>query len=606
MLRTHLAGELRKENVGDTVTLTGWVARRRDHGGVIFIDLRDRSGLAQVVFRESEVAEQAHHLRSEFCIKVTGVVEARPEGSSNPNLPSGDIEVNVSELEILNESAALPFQIDDPSSSGEVGEETRLKYRYLDLRRERQADALRLRSKANRAARAVLDKHDFTEIETPTLTRSTPEGARDFLVPARLKPGTWYALPQSPQLFKQLLMVAGMERYYQIARCYRDEDFRADRQPEFTQLDVEMSFVDQDDVIALAEEILTELWALIGYEIKTPIPRMTYKEAMEKYGSDKPDLRFDIQIVDCTEFFKDTTFRVFQNPYVGAVVMDGGASQPRRQLDAWQDWAKQRGAKGLAYILVGEDGTLSGPVAKNITNAERESIAAHVGAKPGDCIFFAAGDAKSSRALLGAARGEIANKLGLIKEGDWAFTWVVDAPLFEPSADATASGDVALGHSSWTAVHHAFTSPKPESMDTFDTDPGSALAYAYDIVCNGNEIGGGSIRIHRRDVQERVFKVMGITEEEAREKFGFLLDAFAFGAPPHGGIAFGWDRIVSLLGGFDSIRDVIAFPKSGGGIDPLTDAPAPITPEQRKEAGIDFKPKKNKDAAKKGEKKESK
>ena len=606
MLRTHLAGELRKENAGDTVTLTGWVARRRDHGGVIFIDLRDRSGLAQVVFRESEVAEQAHHLRSEFCIKVTGVVEARPEGSSNPNLPSGDIEVNVSELEILNESAALPFQIDDPSSSGEVGEETRLKYRYLDLRRERQADALRLRSKANRAARAVLDKHDFTEIETPTLTRSTPEGARDFLVPARLKPGTWYALPQSPQLFKQLLMVAGMERYYQIARCYRDEDFRADRQPEFTQLDVEMSFVDQDEVIALAEEILTELWALIGYEIKTPIPRMTYKEAMEKYGSDKPDLRFDIQIVDCTEFFKDTTFRVFQNPYVGAVVMDGGASQPRRQLDAWQDWAKQRGAKGLAYILVGEDGTLSGPVAKNITDAERESIAAHVGAKPGDCIFFAAGDAKSSRALLGAARGEIANKLGLIKEGDWAFTWVVDAPLFEPSADATASGDVALGHSSWTAVHHAFTSPKPESMDTFDTDPDSALAYAYDIVCNGNEIGGGSIRIHRRDVQERVFKVMGITEEEAREKFGFLLDAFAFGAPPHGGIAFGWDRIVSLLGGFDSIRDVIAFPKSGGGIDPLTDAPAPITPEQRKEAGIDFKPKKNKDAAKKGEKKESK
>ncbi len=592
VLRTHLAGELRKENVGDTVTLTGWVARRRDHGGVIFIDLRDRSGLAQVVFRESDVAEQAHHLRSEFCIKVTGVVEARPEGSSNPNLSSGDIEVNVSELEILNESAALPFQIDDPSSSGEVGEETRLKYRYLDLRRERQANALRLRSKANHAAREVLDKHDFTEIETPTLTRSTPEGARDFLVPARLKPGTWYALPQSPQLFKQLLMVAGMERYYQIARCYRDEDFRADRQPEFTQLDVEMSFVDQDDVIALAEEILTALWKLIGYEIKTPIPRMTYKEAMEKYGSDKPDLRFDIQIVECTEFFKNTAFRVFQNPYVGAVVMDGGASQPRRQLDAWQDWAKQRGAKGLAYILVGEDGTLSGPVAKNITDEERAGIADHVGAKPGDCIFFAAGDAKSSRALLGAARGAIAEKLGLIKDGDWAFTWVVDAPLFEPSADATASGDVALGHSKWTAVHHAFTSPKPESMDTFDTDPGSALAYAYDIVCNGNEIGGGSIRIHRRDVQERVFNVMGITEEEAREKFGFLLDAFAFGAPPHGGIAFGWDRIVSLLGGFESIRDVIAFPKSGGGIDPLTDAPAPITPEQRKEAGIDFKPKK--------------
>ena len=592
MLRTHLAGDLRKETAGQTVTLTGWVSRRRDHGGVIFIDLRDRSGIAQVVFRNSDVAERAHHLRSEFCVRVTGVVEQRPEGSENPNLASGDVELNVTELDILNESAALPFQVDDAaSSSGEVGEETRLKYRYLDLRRPTQGEALRLRSAANRAARAVLDSHDFVEIETPTLTRSTPEGARDFLVPARLKPGTFYALPQSPQLFKQLLMVAGMERYYQIARCYRDEDFRADRQPEFTQLDVEMSFVDQDDVIALAEEILVALWKLIGYEISTPIPRMTYADAMRLYGSDKPDLRFDIQIVECTDFFANTSFRVFQNDYVGAVVMDGGASQPRRQLDGWQDWAKQRGAKGLAYILVGEDGELSGPVAKNITEEERAGIAAHVGAKPGDCIFFAAGDAKSSRALLGAARDEIAQRLGLIKEGEWAFTWIVDAPLFEPAADAKASGDVELGHSAWTAVHHAFTSPKPESLDTFDTNPGDALAYAYDIVCNGNEIGGGSIRIHRRDVQERVFSVMGITDEEAQEKFGFLLDAFAFGAPPHGGIAFGWDRIVSLLGGFESIRDVVAFPKSGGGVDPLTDAPAPITAAQRKEAGIDAKPK---------------
>ncbi|UIZ91339.1 aspartate--tRNA ligase [Corynebacterium sp. CNCTC7651] len=591
MLRTHLAGNLNKELDGQAVTLTGWVARRRDHGGVIFIDLRDRSGLAQVVFRESDVAEAAHDLRSEFVIQVTGVVEPRPEGSANPNLASGEIEVNATELTVLNKSAALPFQIED-ASSNEVGEETRLKYRYLDLRRDRQAEALRLRSAANRAARRVLDNHDFVEIETPTLTRSTPEGARDFLVPARLKPGSWYALPQSPQLFKQLLMVAGMERYYQIARCYRDEDFRADRQPEFTQLDVEASFVDQDDIIALAEEILVELWKLIGYNIQTPIARMTYKEAMEKYGSDKPDLRFDIPLVECTEFFKDTPFRVFQAEYVGAVVMEGGASQPRRQLDAWQEWAKQRGAKGLAYILVQEDGELTGPVAKNITDEEKAGIAEHVGAKPGDAIFFAAGDTKASRALLGAARGEIARKLDLIEEGDWAFTWVVDAPLFEPAADATASGDVALGHSKWTAVHHAFTSPKPEYMDTFDSEPGEALAYAYDIVCNGNEIGGGSIRIHQRAVQERVFEVMGITEEEAQEKFGFLLDAFAFGAPPHGGIAFGWDRIVSLLGGFDSIRDVIAFPKSGGGVDPLTDAPAPIPAAQRAETGVDFKPKK--------------
>ena len=595
MLRTHLAGNLNKELDGQTVTLTGWVARRRDHGGVIFIDLRDRSGLAQVVFRESEVAEAAHDLRSEYVIQVTGTVEPRPEGSANPSLASGEIEVNVTDLKVLNKAAALPFQIEDASSS-EVGEEARLRYRYLDLRRERQARAIRLRAKVNQAARRVLDSHDFTEIETPTLTRSTPEGARDFLVPARLKPGSWYALPQSPQLFKQLLMVAGMERYYQLARCYRDEDFRADRQPEFTQLDVEASFVDQDDIIKLAEEILVELWKLIGYDIQTPIPRMTYKEAMEKYGSDKPDLRFDIPLVECTEFFKDTTFRVLKAEYVGAVVMDGGASQPRRQLDAWQEWAKQRGAKGLAYILVQEDGELTGPVAKNITDEEKAGIAAHVGAKPGDCIFFAAGETKASRSLLGAARGEIARKLDLIKDGDWAFTWVVDAPLFEPAADATASGDVALGHSKWTAVHHAFTSPKPEYLDNFEENPGEALAYAYDIVCNGNEIGGGSIRIHEHDVQKRVFEVMGITDEEADEKFGFLLDAFQYGAPPHGGIAFGWDRIVSLLGGFESIRDVIAFPKSGGGVDPLTDAPAPIPAEQRKETGVDFKPKKDAEA----------
>lgn len=596
VLRTHSAGQLGKDLAGNSVTLAGWVARRRDHGGVIFIDLRDHSGYVQAVFRDSQVAEQAHALRSEYCIAITGEVEPRPAGSENPNLASGEIEVNVTELKVLSASEALPFQVED-ASSNDVGEEARLRHRYLDLRRQKQAEALKLRSRANQAARRVLDKHDFLEIETPTLTRSTPEGARDFVVPARLKPGSWYALPQSPQLFKQLLMVAGMERYYQIARCYRDEDFRADRQPEFTQLDVEMSFVDQEDVISLGEEIAAELWSLIGHEIARPIPRITYADAMRKYGSDKPDLRFDIEITECADFFKDTTFRVFQNEYVGAVVMCGGANQPRRQLDAWQEWAKQRGAKGLAYILVGEDGTLSGPVAKNITETEREGIAAHVGANPGDCIFFAAGDTRSSRALLGAARNEIAQKLGLIKDGDWSFVWVVDAPLFEPAEAAVADGDVALGDSKWTAVHHAFTSPKPEWIDSFDENPGEATAYAYDLVCNGNEIGGGSIRIHNKDLQERVFKVMGISEEDAQEKFGFLLEAMSYGAPPHGGIAFGWDRIVSLLGGFDSIRDVIAFPKSGGGVDPLTDAPAPISAAQRKETGVDYKPKAGKPQA---------
>ncbi|EME65933.1 aspartyl-tRNA ligase [Rhodococcus ruber BKS 20-38] len=585
MLRTHLAGSLRAEHAEQTVTLTGWVARRRDHGGVIFIDLRDASGVSQVVFREGDVLEQAHRLRAEYCIKVVGAVEVRPEGNQNFDIPTGAVEVNATQLEVLNEAAPLPFQLDD-----QVGEEARLKYRYLDLRREGPGKAIRLRSKVNAAARAVLAHHSFVEVETPTLTRSTPEGARDFVVPARLQPGSFYALPQSPQLFKQLLMAGGIERYYQIARCYRDEDFRADRQPEFTQLDIEMAFVGQDDVILLAEEILHALWRLIGHELTTPIPRMTYAEAMRRFGSDKPDLRFGLELVECKEFFKDTTFRVFQAEYVGAVVMPGGASQPRRQLDAWQEWAKQRGAKGLAYVLVGEDGELSGPVAKNLTDTERDGLAAHVGAQPGDCIFFAAGPTKPMRALLGAARSEIARKLDLIDPDDWKFVWVVDAPLFEPAADATASGDVALGTSAWTAVHHAFTSPMPEHLDTFDSDPGSALAYAYDIVCNGHEIGGGSIRIHRMDIQQRVFKVMGISEEDANEKFGFLLEAFKYGAPPHGGIAFGWDRITALLAGADSIREVIAFPKSGGGVDPLTDAPAPITAEQRKDSGIDFKP----------------
>jgi aspartyl-tRNA synthetase len=599
VLRSHAAGSLRASDAGRQVTLAGWVARRRDHGGVIFIDLRDSASsersdtgnapsIAQVVFRDTDVLDQAHHLRAEFCIAVEGVVEIRPEGNANADIATGEIEVNATSLTVLGESAPLPFQLDEVA-----GEEARLKHRYLDMRREGgPGDALRLRSRVNAAARSVLAARDFVEIETPTLTRSTPEGARDFLVPARLQPGSFYALPQSPQLFKQLLMVGGMERYYQIARCYRDEDFRADRQPEFTQLDVEMSFVDTDDVMTVAEEILTALWALIGYELPRPISRMTYADAMRRFGSDKPDLRFGVELVECTEYFADTPFRVFQAPYVGAVVMPGGASQPRRTLDGWQDWAKQRGHRGLAYVLIEEDGTLGGPVAKNLSDAERAGLAAHVGAVPGDCVFFSAGPARQSRALLGAARGEIARRLDMIDAGAWAFVWIVDPPLFEPADDATAAGDVAVGSGVWTAVHHAFTAPKPEHADIIDTDPGAVLADAYDIVCNGHEIGGGSIRIHRRDTQERVFSVMGIGSGEAAEKFGFLLDAFTFGAPPHGGIAFGWDRLTALLFGADSIRDVIAFPKSGGGVDPLTDAPAPITAQQRKESGMDHRPEK--------------
>ncbi|GAB3704867.1 aspartate--tRNA ligase [Mariniluteicoccus flavus] len=595
MLRTHEAGSLRASHIGETVTLAGWVAKRRDHGGVAFIDLRDASGICQVVVRD-EYLESAGvaDLRNEFCITVTGVVDGRSAENVNPKIPTGEVEVAIRHLEVLNRAAPLPFQIDEHTT---VGEDARLKYRYLDLRRPRQHEAMVLRSKVTQTIRDTLAKRDFYDIETPTLTRSTPEGARDFVVPARLHPGSWYALPQSPQLFKQLLMVGGMERYYQIARCYRDEDFRADRQPEFTQLDVEMSFVDQDDVMELAEEVMAACWKLVGVDLPRPMPRMTWHDAMNDYGSDKPDLRFDLKIREVTELFANTPFRVFQAPYVGCVVMPGGASLPRRQFDAWQEWAKQRGAKGLAYITVGDDGTLGGPVAKNISEDEKAQIAEAAGAKPGDAIFFGAGERETSQELLGAARLEIGRRTGLIDEDAWSFVWVVDAPMFKSTKQAQAEGDVAVGSGQWTAVHHAFTSPTPESLDTFDTDPGSALSYGYDFVCNGNEVGGGSIRIHRRDVQERVFKVMGLSDEEAQEKFGFLLDAFQFGAPPHGGIAFGLDRLVMLLGGFDTIRDVIAFPKSGGGFDPLTAAPAPITPQQRKEAGVDFKPEPKKDEA---------
>ncbi|MET8160086.1 aspartate--tRNA ligase [Sphaerisporangium sp. NPDC005289] len=576
MIRTHTAGSLRREHAGRQVTLAGWVARRRDHGGVVFIDLRDASGSAQVVFREED---HAHDLRSEYCVRIVGEVRARPEGNENPDLPTGEIEVVASEVEVLSESAPLPFPIEGGTG---VSEEARLKYRYLDMRRQQVGNALRIRSTATYLAHEVMREHGFLYVETPDLTRSTPEGARDFLVPVRLQPGNWYALPQSPQLFKQLLMVGGLERYYQLARCFRDEDLRADRQPEFTQIDVEMSFVDQDDVIALGEALIGRIWKeTVGYELPTPLPRMTYADAMARYGSDKPDLRFGCELVDMTGYFADTTFRVFQAPYVGAVVMPGGASQTRKELDAWQDWAKARGARGLAYVLVQAGGELGGPVAKNLTDGERAGLAEAVGASEGDAVFFAAGPRGPSRDLLGAARLEIGRRCGLIDESLWSFLWVVDAPMFEPVVDEVGR------QTGWTAVHHPFTGPKPEFADTFHERPGEALAYAYDMVCNGMEIGGGSIRIHRAEMQQRVFEVLGISKEEAESKFGFLLEAFKYGPPPHGGIAYGWDRICMLLAGGDSIRDVIAFPKTASGFDPLTAAPTPITPEQRKEAGVD-------------------
>ena len=586
MIRTHTAGSLRASDVGSKVILAGWVARRRDHGGVAFIDLRDASGAAQVVINDEALAGS---LRAEWCVQITGTVRMRPAGNENANIPTGEIEVLCLELEVLSEAAALPFPVDSGDLST-ISEEVRLKYRYLDLRREGPAKNLRLRSKVTSEIRNVMDEEDFLEIETPYLTRSTPEGARDFLVPVRLQPGSWYALPQSPQLFKQLLMVAGIERYYQIARCFRDEDFRADRQPEFTQLDIEMSFVDQEDVLKVAEKILARVFKKVAnYEIVLPIPRMTYWEAMRRFGSDKPDLRFEQELSDCTQYFSATTFRVFQADYVGAVVMPGGANSPRRELDAWQDWAKARGAKGLAYILVGEDGVLGGPVAKNLSESERAGIAEQVGAKNGDAIFFAAGDQISSLNLLGAVRLEIGKRCDLIDEAAWNFLWVVDAPMFEQI-------DSADSNSGWTAVHHPFTGPKPEFAESFDKDPASALAYAYDIVLNGNEIGGGSIRIHDRKMQARVFNTIGLSKEEAESKFGFLLEAFNYGPPPHGGIALGLDRLCALLAGADSIREVIAFPKTASGGDPLTGAPTPITEPQRKEAGVDFKAEvKNKD-----------
>ena len=572
VLKTNSCTDLANQS-GKSVVAAGWIAKRRDHGGVAFFDLRDATGVVQVVVHDADLA---HSLKTESCVAITGKVQARPEGNENSEIPTGKVELVAESIQIFSSAGPLPFQIDESDS---VGDELRLKYRYLDLRRPEMASKLKLRSRANAIARNVLLKENFVEVETPTFTRSTPEGARDFLVPVRLQPGKWYALPQSPQLYKQLLMVAGLERYFQIARCYRDEDFRADRQPEFTQLDIEMSFVEQDDVIAIGEAIIRSLWQELGNFQIPKIEKLTYWEAMRRYGSDKPDLRYGLELVELKEYFKDTPFRVFQSDYVGAIVMPGGASQSRKQMDAWQEWAKQRGAAGLAWVTFSEDAEVIGPVAKNISDSERAGLMAALGAKPGDAVFFAAGEVSASRNLLAAARAEIAERLGLAKDGEWSFVWIVDAPMFE----LTDEGN-------WTSVHHPFTSPHTSYVESFDQDPGTALAWAYDIVCNGYEIGGGSIRIHDSKVQSRVFSLLGISDEQAKDKFGFLLEAFEFGPPPHGGIAFGWDRICMLLAGADNLREVIAFPKTGGGSDPLTCAPTFITQVQRREANIDAKP----------------
>ncbi|MDQ1636292.1 MAG: aspartyl-tRNA synthetase, partial [Frankiaceae bacterium] len=511
--------------------------------------------------------------------RVVGEVSTRPEGNENPELPSGAIEVLVTSYDVLSTSEALPFPIDGHT---DVGEERRLRYRYLDLRSAAgPGAALRTRSKVTNAARRVMERHDFLEIETPYLTRSTPEGARDFLVPVRLQPGSWYALPQSPQLFKQLLMVAGMERYYQFARCFRDEDFRADRQPEFTQLDVELSFCEQDDILALGEDLLSTIWReVLDVEIPTPFPRMTYDDAMRRYGSDKPDVRFGLELADLTALFAKTDFKVFQSEHVGAVLVPGGATDyTRKQFDAWQEWSKSRGGKGVAYVQVGADGIPAGGIAKFLREDELRGLVAATDAKPGDAVFFQSGPKRQTLEALGALRVAVAKDRGLIPEGRWEFLWVTDAPMFEATDDG-----------GWTAVHHPFTRPRKADEAGLVDAPGEALAIAYDVVLNGSEIGGGSLRIHERDLQEKVFGVLGLSAEEAQSKFGFLLEAFKYGPPPHGGIAFGWDRILQHITGTESIRDVIAFPKTASGGDPLTGAPTPITTAQRREAGIDKQP----------------
>lgn len=595
--RTHSASEIGLPLVGKTITVAGWVDRRRDLGGMTFLDLRDHSGLLQVVVSNPDLVGD---IRAEYVVQITGTVAERPDSQKSDNMVTGDVELDATKVTVLSTSKQLPFQVSSiVENKGEntlPGEDVRLKYRFLDLRRPAMQRRLSLRAKMMWAAHESLHKMNFEEVETPDLIKSTPEGARDFVVPSRLHPGSWYALPQSPQLLKQLLMVSGVERYYQFARCFRDEDFRADRQPEFTQLDLEMSYVGQEDVMKVGEQIIHDVWKACGYEVKTPIARISWKDAMDKYGSDKPDLRFGNQLVDLTDYFKNTPFRLFQQDYVGAVLYKGGAALHRRQFDEWQDWVKQRGGKGLAYAIFHDDGQIAGPVAKHLSDEEREGLKQAVHAENGDAVFFSAGDRESSQLLLGMVRREIVRRQGLLDPKKFAFVWVVDFPLFKRSNDPN-DDHVQVGHSAWSPMHHPFTMPREDCLDTFDKDPEHAMSNAYDIVCNGLEMGSGSERIHRTDIQNRVLNVLGIGKEEAQEKFGFLLDAFQYGAPPHAGMAFGWDRASAIMAGTDSIRDVIAFPKTHAGTDLLTGAPAPISAEQRAETGVDEDPDEDSESA---------
>lgn len=602
-MRSHGAGTLRAEHDGDTVTIAGWVATRRDHGGVAFLDLRDRSGLVQVVAdpEHSDALEAAHRVRTEWVVRVTGTVRTRPEGMRNDKLATGDVEVVADKLEVLAESETPPFPLEDEVNVDEV---LRLKHRYVDLRRDAMAKILQTRSQTTSVIRRVMERHGFLDVETPILTRATPEGARDFLVPSRLSPGETYALPQSPQLFKQLLQVAGVERYYQIARCFRDEDLRADRQPEFTQLDVELSFGTQEDVIAMTEELLGEVWReVLDVEIPAEFPRLTYAEAMDRFGSDKPDLRIaGMELATLDDVFANTEVGVFKGVLGGggsvvALSLPGGGGMTRKQFDGLVEWAIRRGAKGLAWGVVEDDRTLRSPLAKFMNEDEITGVQTATGAEPGDAIFFGAGDRRFALDLMGALRNHLAAEQGLIDESTFAFCWVVDAPMFEPVEDrGTAVGTVA-----WTPTHHPFTAPTDEWIDTFDQHPDKALSNAYDVVCNGYELGGGSIRIHQREVQERVFRFLGISDEEAADKFGFLLRGLTYGAPPHGGIAFGLDRLVMLLSGTTNIRDVIPFPKTQSGACPLTDAPSGYEPGVLDELGLREKPTVKKEDVKKDE-----